>query len=172
MRAPNRLSGNSPIIPWLNSLRDFAVAIVPRPGIGHKTKYTSNGVMFEIEPSGLGLKIARYRFKSMGTDHLVCRTWDGTTDGASDIFIAKSPKLRFSITSETIDVLTITYSSYNIGSQTRVATGTISENQAIVPRFLVNDIIYAVSASTGVTVSSSPVSLIDLNLDARAWSAF
>jgi len=172
MNPPGRLSGNSPLIPWLNALRDFAISCRPQSGLNYFTKRTPSGTVFEVQPGFAGLQLSRFRFKSMGTDHLVCRTWDGTNEGASDINIAKSPKLRFSITSETIDVLTITYSSYNTGSQTRVATGTISENQAIVPRFLVNDIIYAVSASTGVSVSSTPVSLIDLNLDARAWSAF
>src|SRR5678815_2608667 len=121
---PGRLSGNSPLIPWLNALRDFAISCRPQSGLNYFTKRAPSGTIYEIQPGFAGLQLSRFRFKSMGTDHLVCRTWDGTNEGASDINIAKSPKLRFSITSETIDVLTITYSSYNTGSQTRVATGT------------------------------------------------
>ena len=42
-----------------------------------------------IRIGGAESGIARLRVKSVQDDHLVCRTWDGTTEGTSDIKVAK-----------------------------------------------------------------------------------
>lgn len=109
-----------------------------------------------------------FRYKSQTSDYLVCRAYSGGTESETDTHIAKPPKLRFSVTSATVDSTTISYSSYSTTNQTRVATaGAVSEIQIITPRYLVNDIIFAASSSyTGV----EDVTLIDMNMDGRAWA--
>lgn len=109
-----------------------------------------------------------FRYKSQTSDYLVCRAYDGGTESETDTHIAKPPKLRFSTASAVVDGVTVNYSSYSTSDQTRVATaGAVSEIQIIVPRYLTNDLIYAASAAyTGV----SGVTLIDMNMDGRAWA--
>lgn len=113
--------------------------------------------------------VSQYRVKSVQGDYCTCRTWDGTTEG-SDVYVAKPYKLR-NPGSEIIDGVTVNYTSYPT-SVSRVAdiSGT-TENQVIVPRYLSNDLIYvATSNYTGVSVSGTPLTLIDVNCDGRAWA--
>ncbi|HOJ76396.1 MAG TPA: hypothetical protein PLL65_20955 [Phycisphaerae bacterium] len=109
---------------------------------------------------------ARLRYKSMGDNHLVCRTWNGTTEGTTDITVAKPYLLRESTTR--------TGYTYNYtGDQARTSTKTSdssTEDQVIVPEFVLNDQIWAISTDTGVTVGTTPVKYLDLNVDARAWA--
>ena len=37
----------------------------------------------------------RYRVKGVYSTYLVCRTWDGTAEGGSDVYVAKPPHLRW-----------------------------------------------------------------------------
>jgi len=109
-----------------------------------------------------------YRYKSQQGDYVVCRTWDGSTEGDTDVAIAKPMKLRNSITSATIDGVGVTY-SYGASKVERTATiGAVTEDQVIVPRYLVNDLIFATSSTGGTGVSGQ--SKIDLNVDGRAWA--
>jgi hypothetical protein len=112
----------------------------------------------------------------MQDNYLVCRKWNGSTDGPADINIAKPPELKFSVTSETIDGVVYNYSGYSKTAQTRVSTaagGGTPENEVIVPRYLVNSIIYAIAAPTFVQtidVPPKPIAFLDLNVGGRAWS--
>jgi hypothetical protein len=88
------------------------------------------------------------------SDYVVARTWDGTTLGSTDIYIARPPNLRPSITSETIDGVAITYTWSN-GNQRSATDGTNTETQKVFPRYTTGtapfDIIFAASvAKTGV----------------------
>lgn len=106
------------------------------------------------------------RLKSIQADYLTCRTWDGTTEGSTDILVAKSYKLRNSIVSAVIDGVTVTYAYPDTVTRTATISGS-NETQVIVPRYLVNDLILGMTVGyTGVTA----VTVIDLNLDGRAWS--
>jgi len=109
----------------------------------------------------------------METEFIICRSWDGTTEGSVDVKIAKPPKLRFSITSETIDGTDVTYDGYDLTAQTRNATdGTTTETQVIVPRYLVDDLIFASRANSLATdEDENPIGLMDENRDARAWAS-
>jgi hypothetical protein len=109
----------------------------------------------------------------MSTDYIVCRSWDGTTEGSTDVKIAKPPKLRFSIVTETIDGTQIDYSGYDFDAQTRLASdGSTDETQVIVPRYLVDDLIFASRAnSLAMDDDENPIGLMDENRDARAWAA-
>jgi hypothetical protein len=113
--------------------------------------------------------VQMYRYKSQSGDYVVCRTWDGTTEGGSDVNIAKPMKLRNSITSAVIDAVTVTYSYPT--TVTRVATiSATTENQVIVPRYIVNDLIFAVDSSGGTAISGTLQDKIDMNVDGRAWA--
>lgn len=106
------------------------------------------------------------RLKSIQADYLTCRTWDGTTEGSTDILVAKSYKLRNAIVSAVIDGVTVTYAYPDTVTRTATISGS-NETQVIVPRYLVNDLILGMTVGyTGVT----SVTIIDLNLDGRAWS--
>ncbi len=143
---------------------------------GGKVSYSDRNVFIrpnsESGSGGAGASVSTYRFKSMNSDTLVCHSWDFATEGSDNILIAKPPKLRFSIASEVIDGDTVTYSAYDTGAQTRHATdGGTSEDQVIVPRYLVDDVIYVISANTDLLDGDgNPITLLDLNIDARAWA--
>lgn len=114
----------------------------------------------------------RFRFKSMGADHIIARTWDGTTEGTIDTPIAKPFLLRRSITAR--GGLTYTYTS----DTTRTASdGATTEDQVVVDSYVLDDEIYAdrVQGGTGVDPVlvggvSTRVVWLDANLDARAWA--
>lgn len=106
---------------------------------------------------------------------------------ASGVRIAKNPKLRNSVMTESIDGNVFTYAygaSAPFNFVSRQATGTVSGNavsefQVIVPRYLTNDEIWAIPATTGIVsvadvISATPgaeITLLDLNVDGRAWCA-
>jgi hypothetical protein len=151
------------------------------------------------EASGSGRRqnepgsLLTFHFKSMSSDYIICRSWDGTNEGEIDIPIAKPPELRFeSLVTETIDGTEVTYDSWDYVAQTRTAhiTGppAVVEAQVIVPRYLEWDamvdapgakIIFAEYAPTFVEALSDesdpdspkvPVGLVDKNVAGRAWA--
>lgn len=121
---------------------------------------------------GGGSGAGSYRFKSMQGEYIVCRSWDGTTEGGSDVNIAKPFKLRWSAPSVTIDGQSVTYSSYDLTGQKRTATcAGASAYEAITPRYSVDDVIWADTVDhTLVTVSGTALTLLDTNRDGRAWA--
>lgn len=138
-----------------------------------KVNSTTKGTFFEVVPSVGGIGIATYRFKSQQNDYIVCRAWQGSAEGTTDVKIAKPPELWFSVTSETLYGTAFTYSAYDLTGQSRTATwsgGT--ENQRIVRPYVLNDLIWAIRANSFVTASGETIKLIDLNRAARAWTQF
>jgi hypothetical protein len=122
-----------------------------------------------------GVTVKQYRFKSMHVqgDYIVCRTFDNNSEGTTDVLIAKPFKLRFSITGVVIDGSNISYTNYSNANQTRTATTVAgSEIQVIVPRYVVNDLIYGITVDhTGVVVGQvGELKVLDLNADGRAWA--
>jgi len=117
-------------------------------------------------PIGKGGKVTRFRYKSMGPDYLICRTWDGKTEGTEDVKVAKPYLLRRS-TKRT--GYTYIYTTDYMRTSIKTSDGS-GELQVIVPAYLKNDEIWAAKADTGVTVGGVDVTYIDLNLDARAWA--
>lgn len=125
-----------------------------------------------------GSTITQYRVKSVAGDYLVCRTYDSATntEGGADVYIAKPFKLRHSIASAVLDGLTVNYTyaalANNLdGTRTATPINGAAETEIVVPRWLVNDLIYAASvgSGTGVTVAGNAVTLLDVNADGRAW---
>jgi len=127
-----------------------------------------------IELGGGGGGGTRMVIKEILQNTYRCRTWDGTTEGGTDITVARNVKLR-GASSEVLDGITFTYSAYNTPAYTsRTASWTedgdsLTEIQTIVPRVAVDDQIYAEQPTGGTGVTGA--SYIDTNRDARAWVA-
>lgn len=114
-----------------------------------------------------------YRIKSVERNFLVCRTWDGTSEGATDAFIQRNWKLTWAVASETIRGVLWNYAYDNADYQHRTATGSngVVEEQYVTPDYLVNDLIYASTATAlFLNNASVPITLKDDNDDGRAWA--
>lgn len=141
----------------------FSRLIVP-----NGTLTDNGGGEAELTFSSAG--VSQYRIKSVQGDYCTCRTWNGTTEGGSDVYIAKPYKLRTSITGATIDGVSVSYSYASSVERTATISGS-GENQVVVPRYLANDLIFAASSDhTSVSVSGTELTLIDINADGRAWA--
>jgi hypothetical protein len=119
-----------------------------------------------------GLVQLRVKEVSSTEDWLRCRSWDGTTEGTDDVYVARPYTMRRTpYDGQTIDGKTYSFLIQS-GVLTRhiVFSDSSFERQKITPPYLVNDIIYATTTPTEVTVSGSPVALLDINCDGRAWA--
>lgn len=127
-----------------------------------------------VSVGGGGAGLALAKFISNHDDYIILRPIGEVTD-ENDFKVAKPYKLRFSISSADIDGITISYSGYNTSLQRRTASaGSVSITQAIVPRYLAEDLIFYAVAPTGVAdadiVGFPDIGLIDINADGRAWA--
>lgn len=124
-----------------------------------------------------GVVVRAFRVKSVGPDHLVCRTFNhGTSsEGTVDIDVAKSPELRrFLFDTLTINGLTYTYIS---NTERSVTDGTVTELQKIKPDYIdpgspvVRQLIFAITPVTGQTGVTTAQEVIwqDLDVDSRKW---
>jgi hypothetical protein len=124
----------------------------------------------DFQAAGGGGQAQMYRLKSVDGDHLNCHTWDGVTEGVENVVIRKSFKLRNSITQATLDGVLTTYTyAAGVDSLNRIRTASAqgsTEAQIVLPRWLVNDEIIAIS----VPVAGGVSILIDRNGDGRAWA--
>jgi hypothetical protein len=177
MNFPNPPIQTSVEMQWHRRMAQAARANRIRPSRGLKVRRTPDGIFLQASGGGGRSELSLYRFKSMEDDWLVCRSWTGVKEGDKDILIAKPPKLQFKVDKETIDGVLVTYSAWDTDTQTRhassgVAPNTTEEDQVIVPRYLVDDLIYVMSAKTLVVdADEKDLGLIDINADARAWAA-
>lgn len=174
MNLPGKLAGDHPLVTWLNKLRDFAAGCRVMSVHGGRFAQGANGTQIWVTSSPAGgagaageaAALTPCTFVSMDTDTVTARPI-GVTTSDYDFAVAKPPKLRFSITSVTIDSTGITYSGYATVGQTRVAyAGGTSENQVIVPRYVQGDILFYITCSSNGTAAPKQ----DINVDARAWA--
>lgn len=86
-----------------------------------------------------------YHVKSVQGDYLTCRSWDGTTEGTVDIFIAKPPWLRqtpyngltIAYAAGVLDTAAVTLSyAYVSGTQRTVTKAGVAQTQFIVPAYV------------------------------------
>lgn len=97
-------------------------------------------------------------------DHLVCRTWDGETQGDDDVLIAKPWLLRRTpFDGRLRGSIRYTYQT-PIHREARI--GNNSEDQIIIPAYRIDDLIYASKAIVGGT----SVIWEDVPLDWLAWT--
>ncbi|MDL5055722.1 hypothetical protein QQ056_19520 [Oscillatoria laete-virens NRMC-F 0139] len=111
--------------------------------------------------------LTRMRVVSVHNNHLICTRWTGSEWSTILEKVAKPFLLRSSITTRN----GISYSFSN--PFTRIATqGSNTETQVIVPSYVANhDEIFAVPVThTGVTESGRELTLMDINVDGRAWA--
>lgn len=141
-------------------------------------------------PSEGGANVRLLMVYDIGVDYLVCRTFSGSTIGATDILVALPYKLRRtpfhnqSIVMHVENPSSNPTVSYVYNSNTRRAATTLgqTEQQIIVPRYRaiaqmpsgnLGDHIFAVDVDQSGVVNPSdltPITLLDLNVDGRAWS--
>lgn len=109
------------------------------------------------------------RVKSVQDDYLVCRAWDGVTEGVSDLLVAKPYLLRRTpFHGKTVNGLTYSFVS---ATQVSVTSGTTTETWVITRPYSENDLLFVAPAgSTGVNYGTVAVTLFDLNADGRAWA--
>jgi hypothetical protein len=128
---------------------------------------------------GQSTKDQAYVVKSHRGNYLICHKWTGVGELSTDVPIAKPQELWYTVASVVVDGVTITYSGYDINSQTRQATiGSVPEIQVIVPRYVPGQIIYAtqpdlVQVNTDPNfpfTQSVPCTLQDMNKGGRAWA--
>lgn len=181
MNWPKPFTHTTPFTDWLNRLLERAKRAELKSGVGYRVNTTSNGTTLEIDqrPQAAPASplLQQYVIKSLAQDYFGVVTWDGSTEGSETFYVAKPHELRGSLSSESIDSNTYSY-SYTGGANylKRTASVTISgvtttEKQDIVPRYAVNSIIVAGEVvGTGVDdPDSNDITLIDLNISARAW---
>lgn len=121
----------------------------------------------------------RLRVKSVSDDYLICRTWDGTNEGTSDIYVAKPYTLRktpYHGKTITFNGTALTF-SYSNGVTRSVSKSGGSETQIIIPAYTGTgsgyggEEIHAIFAYTGLRdPSNRPIGLLDANIDGRAWA--
>jgi len=186
---PKIPGGTDPRSIWERSVEERLREMRIMDVAGMVVNRTRRGTAIIAKPGkgGGGITISAYRFKRIGDaeaiDYIVCKSWDGTTEGETEINIALPFKMRASVTTEIIDGVTYNYSEWDTDAQTRVSTNaadaTDTETQVITPRYIVDDLILAAPAFTGVLAAQPegdtdhhnlPVTLQDLNVDARAYS--
>ncbi len=125
-----------------------------------------------------GTTVAAFKIVSSGRDWWNCVKWDFTGEDGDAVQVAKPFSLRRSeFDGKTIDGIVYTYSATVTRTARRTAGGA-SEVQVVRPKVASTDVIFAVRASTGVSVSVEvpdappelrPLAWLDLNIDARAW---
>lgn len=119
-----------------------------------------------------GGSTTQMRYKSMGQDHIVCRTWDGLEEGSDDINVAKPFKLRRTpFDNETYNGIDYVYSS---NTERVASTDDDEETQIIHDEYVEDDIIYATQPVGGTGVldngeEGEDVLWLDTNADARCW---
>lgn len=139
-------------------------------GISREAEIPMPAYAQDAEPAS-NVGVAMYKLKSIQGDYLTCRTWDGTNEGATDVYIAKPSKLRTSLAGEVIDGVNVTYAyDANFVIRAASAAGYFSEIHYVTPRYNINNLIYAITVTTAVLRAGVEVGKLDLNVDARAWA--
>lgn len=95
---------------------------------------------------------ARFRLKSVEDDHLVCRDWDGTTEGDADVFVAKPWLLRVHpFDDEDYERAGETYEYWSATTRGRTDPNGLIKTEAINPKYVEDDEVYATPSPTGGT---------------------
>lgn len=165
--SPSAFSADS-----MNSLsRPLEALCNPQIVIGTKwaVTLTDGNWVLEVPASiaAAGGSASMFKLKSVQDDWVTCRSWDGTTEGATDTLIAKDPNNRTTLTTQTVLTLVHSYSysagpseTWSAGTSTNYnkirnnSDGSISEQEQITPPWMENEVIFAVPATTALTDGS------------------
>jgi hypothetical protein len=153
LKGPNSTEGN---INQATQRYEYEAYIKDRAG-----RNIVKPTMLTQDDEASSMKAEQFQITSIDPDSLTGIVVSGTSTN-----VAKPYLLRRSLVSR--DGITYTYSA----NQAREANdGADTEEQVVVPSYIVGDYIYGARArSTGVIVSGVECSFIDINADGRAWA--
>ena len=176
MNTPGPVTGTSFAALWLRKLREAVNECRILPGRGYRVKHSPQGTTLDIIQSTIGgstgSEVSQFKVNSRvlsapaGTpsaqqyDCIQCYTWDWTTLGSVNTFIALPPELRPSLHTTGPDpngTDTITYHYYGYGGVSytyqRLAASTsgVSLLQLITPCIIVGNVIEAEVLDTGIS---------------------
>lgn len=173
MNLPRKPIGNSDVASVIGRIIDYVKSLPIQPGVGYKVKRSTTGTRLEID-NRVPPQKKRLAINAVYGDYILCNPKVGTiTDTLTDIYVAKNPKLRTSITVETLDGTAHTYTYTGYIQRNAVFSGT-TETQYVVPRYLTSppDEIFAEYVETNVTTTlGDSIHWMDSNVDARAWAS-
>jgi hypothetical protein len=159
MNLPTKLAGNEAIVYWLNQLRDAVAACQLKKGVGYRVDQSDAGTFIKFDDDKPNT-LRRFRLKDDLGACLKVRTWDGTTEGSADVYIAKHPTIRNTVASDTNG------NHY----MTRAISGSdgSSETDDITPPFIYNGDIYA-SPIPQLILDSHACNYMEIS--PRAWAS-
>jgi hypothetical protein len=138
---------------------------------------TATSSVWSKVSGGGGFSLFRFKEESP-IGYMRGRSWDGTTEGTTDVYIAKPMKLR-EPASETIDGETYNYSYSTNGDGNRIRQAVLASDSSdwtefhiVTPRYSLNDIIVTAPLPAGYFagfIGPPEITLMDVNVDGRAW---
>ena len=177
---PKPLTGIDPLSRWLMHLRQVLQASMPRDSEDILISETTQGTQFRLKSKagGGGTFLRRLRLKEVGNDYLRCRSLDGTTEGTTDLYVARSFELRRTpFDAQTIaysadgDVFSATFAYTSATKRTKTISG-VAEVQVIVPYYKVDfSEIMAIKSNEATGLldpAGAPIVLMELTQ--RAWA--
>lgn len=115
-----------------------------------------------------GTGVSPYRIKSIHNDYLTCRSWNGTTDGTTDVLIAKPFLLRH-VSNNYPWIDTSSLATVN-AQEVTVDVSSVEYTWRVTLPYAVDEVIWATATSLGdVSVSGTPLTLEDTNRAGHAW---
>lgn len=165
---PKTPDGRTPEAVYMQRLADIAVQQAACNVQGMKVNRTTRGIVMvpqEVAGGGGSAKVRCYRLKDVFNDYVVGHTFDGTTEGTADAYIAKEWSVRCSLTTKTVLGVEHTYTyapgpseTWAVGASTLFnmirtdADGTLpDETQRVEEPWTEDEVFAAIQANTGVT---------------------
>jgi hypothetical protein len=177
-----------PVQEDLNFIIDYLRSITIGKCRGVRAVQGVNGTTLSIDQAATKPKqIRQFRVNSIENDFYTCHEWDGTTAGAEEVYIARPFEHRVSnFSGQTIayssdgDSFSATYAYTSSTKRTKTIAG-VAETQVLIPLFKTDfTIIYASEVDFQLTAgpeftpltdpNDEPITLLDLNVDGRAWA--
>lgn len=140
-KTPSGSDAEARFMQWVNNWLAQRLKFINTPTV--RWDVTTQGVAAHAAPArGGGVGLVAYRVKSRLGDILTCRTFDGTTEGSSDVLVAVPLDAR-SVNSETLDGTTFTYTYSPATDLNRSRTNNSGELQQVVPLWREDGLIVA-----------------------------
>lgn len=162
-RKPLWLSLN-PIVVLINALGRMKFA----PGNTWAVVYSDRNIILQYKrpPEGeagvAGVGGTRYKITALHDDYVTCETWDGASLGGVDVYVAKPPHARQSVSSVTISSLTWTV-TYTDGNTRELSNGSGAQekilNQTLTPGYAVGDVIFGIDVANGTGVLTADTTI-------------
>jgi hypothetical protein len=177
-----------PVWTTINQMIDYCRAITTTGGRGVRVASTMNGTLISVDTErSRSTPIRQFLVNSIQNDFYTCFEWDGSSPGNEQVYVARPFEHRVSnFNGRTIaynsdgDAFSATYAYSSATRRTKTIAG-VAETQVLVPLFKTGfSVIYAIEVSDPLTSGASfqtitdpngaPITLLDLNVDGRAWA--